>query len=108
MSSHLAVRSGLGSVVVAVLKQWRDSWRKAGWSSCCRRCWSLHEPVTEWTPTSVSHLDRVDGIHVYVTAVNFLVVSGAYGLKFFVVNLLKFTAMFVDPNCFHVFNYIYF
>lgn len=42
--SHLAVRSGLGSVVAAVPGLWRDSWRKAAWRSDCKRCWNLDGP----------------------------------------------------------------
>ena len=44
-SSHLAVRSGLGSVVAAVSGLWTNSWRKAEWRSGCRRCWNLGGPT---------------------------------------------------------------
>lgn len=51
-SSHLAVRSGLGSVVAAVSGLWRDSWWKAEWRSGCRRRWNLDGPIRQQTSTS--------------------------------------------------------
>lgn len=58
-SSHLAVRSGLGSVVAAVAGLWRDSWRKAEWRSGYRRCWNLDGSTGESTSTSGSHNDII-------------------------------------------------
>lgn len=51
-SCHLAVRSGLGSVVAAVSGLWRDSWWKAEWRSGCRRRWNLDSPIRQRTSTS--------------------------------------------------------